>query len=126
MAQKHKNLTSRKNTSITPIKRCYSYASTLNKNYEVKLAVDFYAIIPHLFGGHSKCGEWCHRTCTKSSSSAITPAQLKESEGSILRKEICKVLEVHARCIKRLAPSCTTKSNESFNNFVASKYSKKT
>ena len=125
LAKKHTILSSRKNKIINYIRKGYSYAIVQNKGNAELLASNMRAIVPHMFGDHENCGEWCKGRqdetykCAAFRGCRVSPESLMD-----LKNDLVNVLETHARTSERLAPNGSTKTNESFNNVVSSKCSK--
>lgn len=82
-------------------------------------AAKFEQIVPHLFGVHEKCGEWCsynsdqatyrHRTLTT------------DLSGEESGRDLEAVFKVFSQNAEKIAPGGSTKDVESVNNMISSK-----
>jgi DNA polymerase III epsilon subunit-like protein len=104
---------------IKYIMRCFSYALNQNKgNVDgVKLAI--LNVVPHIFGDHVNCGDWCrHRQSNSNNRPGILPNGISLS--GELRTALEPLFNELAHNASKIAPCATTRENESFNNMVAS------
>jgi len=84
----------------------------------VSAAID--SIVPHAFGEHSKCGEWCQFLKDEKAKHKLLPHGL-DLKGDTLRTELSSIFQIFSQNAGKLAPCGSSLANESFNNSVASK-----
>ena len=76
------------------------------------------SIVPHAFGQHGQCGNWCG--FVKRGDSYRHSALPNDFEGLQLRESLSKVFATLADKSVQIAPSGSTRENESMNNVVSS------
>ena len=106
---------------ITHIKRCFAYALTQNKNDEESLASAVRNIVPHLYGEHGQCENWCGYTKNPETCKHRGLPDGKDLTSLPLKEKLTNIFEVYAASSKKLAPLGSSQRNESYNNIVASK-----
>lgn len=84
----------------------------------VSAAID--SIVPHAFGEHSKCGEWCQFLKDEKAKHKSLPHGL-DLKGDTLQTELSSIFKIFSQNAGKLAPCGSSLANESFNNSVASK-----
>ncbi|CAC5421913.1 unnamed protein product [Mytilus coruscus] len=121
------NLKSKHKTLSTDIieyyKMCFSYAIQQNKNNETKLKETLTAIVPHSFGIHDKCGNWCNKSIENNFHKYLLHG--KPLTDDALRQDVQIKFDTVANNAERLAPAGSTKDVESTNNIYASKAPKR-
>jgi len=106
---------------IKYVVRCFSYALNQNKGNVEGVKFALLNIVPHMFGEHVNCGEWCrHRQSNRNYRHGSLPHGISLS-GDELRKALETLFNELARNANKMAPCASTRENESFNNVVASK-----
>ena len=133
---------------IQKIARCYTYAVHQNKGNTEHVRIALLNIVPHLFGEHDKCSNWCkcHQSADSSkhdtefkpphdkashgvtdshnssrTATAAAPRHVLTLTGSKLRQDLESIFTRLANDAAKIAPCGTTRQNESFNNIMASK-----
>ncbi|XP_052075942.1 uncharacterized protein LOC127714036 [Mytilus californianus] len=121
------NLKSKHKTLSTDIieyyKMCFSYAIQQNKNNATKLKETLTAIVPHSFGIHDKCGNWCNKSIENNFHKYLPHG--KPLTDDALRQDVQIIFDTVANNAERLAPAGSTKDVESTNNIYASKAPKR-
>ena len=80
-------------------------------------------IVPHAFGEHSMCGDWCR---FKNDPESYTHNTLiKDLSGDELRKDLEAVFHLFSQNSEKIAPGGPKREVESFKNMVASKAPKR-
>ncbi|CAC5406555.1 unnamed protein product [Mytilus coruscus] len=105
------------------ITKCFSYAIQQNKNNETKLKETLTAIVPHSFGIHDKCGNWCNKSIENNFHKYLPHG--KPLTDDALRQDVQIIFDTVANNAERLAPAGSTKDIESTNNIYASKAPKR-
>ena len=81
----------------------------------VSAAID--SIVPHAFGEHSKCGQWCQFRKDEKAKHKSLPHGL-DLKGDTLQTELSSIFKIFSQNAGKLAPCGSTLANESFNNSV--------
>ena len=105
--------------SISYLQRCLMYAVKQNKGKETAVAEAIKAIPNHVFGEHSKCGDWC-----RYNENPVTYKHRNidsDFKNRTLKEKLIEIYSVFSENSHKLAPCGSTRLNESFNNTVASK-----
>ena len=112
---------------IEHIKTCFSYAVYQNKNNPIGIMKGIGAIVPHSFGDHSNCGDWCKYSTDPDSYQHSTLPGGRDLQGDGLKQFLNDVLQPFAReeVAKKLAPLGSTQRNECINSVIGSKNPKK-
>ena len=112
---------------IDHIKTCFSYAIYQNKNNVAGIVESIGAIVPHSFGEHSNCGEWCKYSKDPKGYRHSTLPVGRDLRGDGLKRYLNDVLQPFTReeVAKKLAPLGSTQRNECINSIVGSKNPKK-
>ena len=105
---------------ISYLRKCFSYSISQNIGDSKKTAEAITNIIPHAFGEHNGCGNWCKFKLDPKRKHSSLPYG-KCLAGLELREALKKVFSKHADNAARLCFKSSTNPNESFNNMVASK-----
>lgn len=118
LQRKHRSLSS---NVIKYLTKCFTYALRQNKGDagKVKAAID--NIVPHAFGTHDQCGNWCGFAQNPEAYHHKGLPGGKNLSGEGLREDLQGVFSEFSRNAEKLAPCATTLQCESFNNMVASK-----
>lgn len=106
---------------IKYFKKNYAYVLAQNKGKVDELRSGIISILPHVFGDHSSCGEWCGYMKNSDSYKHKSLPKGQDLQGDELRADLEKIFELHACNAEKLAPAGSTMANESWNNTVASK-----
>ncbi|VDI69646.1 myosin V [Mytilus galloprovincialis] len=120
LQKKHKTLTT---TVIKYFQKCFSYAISQNKNQENALKETLISIVPHAFGHHEKCGNWCKADNDNFSFKSLPGG--KALSGDDLYNDLYIVFETMSNNSHKLAPGGSTKDVESLNGIFASKAPKR-
>ncbi|CAC5421926.1 unnamed protein product [Mytilus coruscus] len=104
-------------------KMCFSYAIQQNKNNETKLKETLTAIVPHSFGNHDKCGNWCNKSIENNFNKYLPHGRPLTDDA--LRQDVQIIFDTVANNAERLAPAGSTKDVESTNDIYASKAPKR-
>ena len=121
LQKKHKSLTS---NTISYLKKCFNYALAQTKGDPEKCKEAIGQIVPHAFGNHERCGEWCGAKANPTTYEHKT--MKKDLFGESLHQDLKSVFEVFSSNAEKIAPGGSTREVESFNNVVASKAQKRT
>ena len=105
--------------NISYLVRCFSYGVRQNKGDPVKLKDAILNIVPHAFGDHHSCGQWCGHVKNPDSYKHKTLSADFTNES--LREELTKTFKVFAENAEKIARCASTKDNENFNHMIASK-----
>lgn len=104
--------------------KCCSFALTQNRNDPQKVKESLLNIVPHAYGEHEGCGEWCrHRNREEQIPHLRLPNQEPLSDPDE-RVALTQIFSRFANNADKLAPCASSQGNESFNNVVASKHPK--
>ena len=120
LQKKHKIL----NTQVIRyLKKCFSYAVAQNKGEveECKNAIS--SIVPHAFGDHLTCGNWCG--FNNNPETYRHSGLAKDLEGDILKEDLTAVFGSFAGNAAKIAPGGSTREVESFNNMIGAKAPKR-
>ena len=99
--------------------RCFGYGIRQNKNNVDKITQAINNIVPHVYGQHEGCGDWC--------GFVRNPEKYKHKtlEGDFnhpeLRCSLVDIFTLFANNSHKLAACASTHMNENFNHIVASK-----
>ena len=107
-------------TVITYLQKCFSYAIKQNENDSEKTRDALLAIVPHVFGQHDCCGDWCKFDSDPNRGYRHLPHK-KCLSGAELRTDLERIFLKHAENALQLCSTSTSNPNESFNTMVASK-----
>lgn len=121
LGAKHKILTNNKNKVINYIRTCYGYVLAQHKGDVEGVQSGLRQIVPHMFGEHTACGQWCRHEREQADYRHRSLPRGHDLSDPGLREDLTNLLEIHARNANRLAPCGSTKANESFNNTMRSK-----
>ena len=102
---------------------CSSIALSQNKGNVLGLQHTIRSIVPHAFGNHELCGDWCgYKKDPKSFSHKTLPGG-KDLVGSGLQTFLTETLERYAcdDITQKIAPLGSTQRNECLNGIIASK-----
>ena len=105
---------------ITYLQKCFSYAIMQNENNHEKTRDALLSIVPHVFGQHDRCGDWCRFLSDPKRGYKNLPYK-KCLSGSQLRQALDKIFAKQAQNASQLCSNSTSNPNESFNTMVASK-----
>lgn len=110
---------------IKHIQKCFNYALAQNKGHVANFSSALQQIVPHLFGDHSVCGDWCGYRKNPESYKHHGLPYGRPLSGDSLRADLDTVFSVYIQNASKIAPGGSTKDVESFNNMVASKAPKR-
>ena len=102
------------------MQKCFAYALNQNKGNPDGVRNAILNIVPHVYGEHGQCGDWCKFQKDPSAKYKSLPRGLA-LEGDSLRQALNNVFGIYAQNAEKLAPCGSTLANESFNNSIASK-----
>ena len=117
LQKQEKELTSQ---VIKYLQKCFSYALSQNKGDPQGVCDAILSIVPHAYGEHDQCGDWCRFRKDPAARHKSLPHG-SDLQGDSLRAELNRVFTIFAQNAEKLAPCGSTLANESFNNTVASK-----
>ena len=103
--------------------KCFSYAIAQNAGNENGLKQSILLIVPHAFGDHDNCKEWCgYKRDTKSYKHKDLPYG-KDLMGENLKKALDEVFAIYTsdNVIKTIAQNASSQCNESLNGTIGSK-----
>lgn len=109
---------------IEYLSKCFACAVKINKGNALAVESALLNIVPHAFGEHANCGNWCraHDTNEKYVYKGLPNGQpLSDAE---LRVALTNLLSRFAKNSQKLAPCGSTQCNEAFNNIVTTKHPK--
>lgn len=102
-----------------------SFGIAIKKNKDDPKGVEsaLLAIVPHAYGDHSKCGNWCrfHTEGVNYKHRRLPKGDLKNQR---FRKPLEDLFIRFSKKSKRLAPCGSTQKNESFNHSVTARHPK--
>ena len=103
--------------------KCFSYAIAQNAGNVDGLKQSIQLIVPHAFGVHENCKEWC---AYKKDSATYKHKDLpygKDLTGENLRKALEEVFEIYTNenVLKKIAQNASSQRNESLNSTIGSK-----
>lgn len=99
----------------------FTCAIKQNKNDHLKIKNALLAVVPHAYGDHQSCGDWC---AGRSSPDTYIHSHLpngKSLTDQDLRVSLQQLFTKYANGSEKIAKCASTQSNESMNNLVASK-----
>lgn len=104
--------------TVQYFQKCFSYACSQNTD-EAKLKQNLRAIVPHAFGEHAGCGEWCN---FKQSPDTYKHKTLpRDLEGDQLKKDLTEIFERQIIQANKLVNMDSSNKNESINHMIATK-----
>lgn len=113
-------------TVIAYIQRCFSYCINQNAGKPVSLQEGLSTIVPHAFGEHETCKEWCRfKTNPDNYIHSDLPGG-KDLQGEDLRACITDALQpfLTVEAAKKMAPVGSSQRNECLNSVIGSKVPK--
>ena len=116
----HKILTA---NVIKNFEKAFAYAVRQNKDHAEGLKEALGAIVPHNFGDHGQCGDWCKAKDNPDYRHNSLPNG-KPLTGEATRAALTKIFDTFAGNAEKLAPMGSSQRNEAFNNTVLSKLPK--
>ena len=109
-------------TTISHLKKCFTYALSKNKNDALGLRRNLTAIPNHLFGDHQLCDiSWCRFL---QNPDTYVPRNLpygKYLQNKDLLEHLVKIFTQYAYNAEKLSTLESTQSNENFNQLVSTK-----
>ncbi|XP_053382773.1 uncharacterized protein LOC128549640 [Mercenaria mercenaria] len=121
LQKKHKILSS---MVIKHIQKCFNYALAQNKENVSNFTTALKQLVPHLFGDHDLCGDWCGHRKNPDTYKGLPYG--KPLCGETLRSDLDEVINIFIQNAEKIAPGGSTKDVESFNNMISSKAQKRT
>lgn len=103
---------------------CFSIAIKQNEGNADGVRAALLSIVPHAFGEHAQCGDWCKFAERGSDYVHEYLPHGKPLTDENLRIKLSEIFSKVAKEAEKLAPCGSTQGNESFNNVVASKHPK--
>ena len=113
---------------IEHINTCFSYVVyQKKKNNAIGIMKGIGAIVPHSFGDHSNCGDWCKYSKDPDGYQHSTLPGGRDLQGDGLKRFLNDVLQPFARedIAKKLAPLGSTQRIECINSVIGSNNPKK-
>ena len=101
--------------------KCFTYAVKQNegKHGDVKKAL--LNVVPHFYGEHESCGEWCGYIRNPERCKHATLPYGRDLTDLKLKDDLKKIFENFADGSEELAPSGSTQANEAITSIVRSK-----
>ncbi|XP_024870032.1 uncharacterized protein LOC112453480, partial [Temnothorax curvispinosus] len=93
---------------------------TVNESQDVLLDA-LTAVVPHSFGQHDFCGDWCRSQDAGEKYQHNNLPNGKPLSDSALRLSLTQIFNRYIDCAEKLAECGSSQENESMNNIVASK-----
>ncbi|XP_070542849.1 uncharacterized protein [Ptychodera flava] len=118
LQKSHKLLT---NKVIRYLQKCFNYAVSQNEGSSDGLAKALRSIIPHAFGEHDNCGEWCSFAKDPVNYTHKSLPHGKNLTGNDLRTALDSLFNSLVDQSVKLANLGSSQANESINNGIASK-----
>ncbi|KAH3842797.1 hypothetical protein DPMN_116301 [Dreissena polymorpha] len=103
----------------------FNYALAQNKGHEEDFKAALKQTVPHLFGDHQSCGQWCGYHQGQQSYKHKGLPYGRPLTGDSLREDMDAIFRVFIANSDKIAPGGSTKDVESFNNMVATKAPKR-
>jgi len=122
LQKKHKQLST---MVIKHVQKCFNYALAQNKGNVTEFTCALKQIVPHLFGDHDLCGNWCGYKNNPGTYKHKGLPYGRSLCGESLRSDLDKILNVFIQNAARIAPGASTKDVESFNCMLACKAPKR-
>ncbi|XP_018394014.1 PREDICTED: uncharacterized protein LOC108772866 [Cyphomyrmex costatus] len=124
----HKSMTSALYTlKLSPkhieyFSHCFSHAVKQNKGDAAKIEKALRSVVPHAFGDHTLCGDWCAGKSNPNVSYVHKNLPNgKPIQNTDLRVSLTKIFSRYADNAKKIANCGSTQGNESVNHMIASK-----
>lgn len=92
-----------------------------NKGDAEKVRIALENILPHAFGDHGKCGEWCEGRILGEQYVHKNLPKGKPLTDADLRLSLTKLLSKYIKNAKQISQCGSTQANESLNNLIATK-----
>ena len=110
-------------TVIGYIQKCFTYCIKQNKGKPFALLESLSVIVPHAFGDHSKCKEWCNYSRDPENYRHTDLPGGKDLKGDDLKACIEDALQpfLTERAAEKMAPVGSSQRNECVNSIVGSK-----
>ncbi|XP_043268428.1 uncharacterized protein [Venturia canescens] len=103
---------------------CFSCAVKQNEKNPRGVEAALKNVVPHAFGNHSNCGEWCdYKLMGEDYVHKYLPRGQPLSDTN-LKESVSKLFDRFAANADKLAPCASSQANESFNSLVANKHPK--
>ena len=108
-----------KSENISYLQRCFTYGIRQNKENAEEVKKAILGIVPHVYGEHNICGDWCNykRNPEKYAHSTLNG----DFTNMNLHSDLSKIFKTFADNSEKIAPCASTKENENFNHIVFSK-----
>ena len=104
---------------IQHICKCFAYAVTQNVGNVTGIKDALATIIPHCYGEHDKCGDWCG--FTKDASSYKRKGFKGDLQDNDTRQALDSTMKTFIDNAEKFAGALNSQSNEAFNQTIASK-----
>lgn len=106
---------------IKSLQKWFSYAIKQNRNNPESFKQAVKQIVPHAFGDHESCGNWCAYSKDPDSYKHKTFPHGKDLTGEALRNNLNSIFQVFCDKAEQIAPAASSNDVESFNNVIVSK-----
>ena len=108
---------------IGHLEKCFTYAVNQNEGKPADVKKALLNVIPHFYGGHESCGEWCGYLRNPEHYKHATLPYGRDLTDFKLKKDLNKIFENFADRSEELAcaPSGSIQANEAINSIVGSK-----
>ena len=109
---------------IRYVLKCYAYAVNQNKEDADGIRRNLQAIIPHLYGDHSKCGQWCRYLEDPENYRHRSLPGGKDLKDPDTKNALERIMQMQIQNADNLAPVLNSQTNEAFNATVSTKAQK--
>ncbi|XP_065196400.1 uncharacterized protein LOC135827891 [Sycon ciliatum] len=106
------------------VQKLFMYAITQNRGNSTGLKAALNTTVPHMYGDHAACGEWCKYGDDPDSYRHKSLPFGKDLTSEITQAALTKIFSVYADNAEKLVHHGSSQANESLNNTVASKQPK--
>lgn len=103
---------------------CFSIAVKTNKNNSNKIRESLQQILPHSYGNHENCTDWCEFTKQGSNYKHKYLPNQKPLKDDEFKKPLTDLFDRFAMNADKLAPCGSSQANESFDFLVSKKHPK--
>ncbi|XP_053381990.1 uncharacterized protein LOC128549382 [Mercenaria mercenaria] len=108
---------------ISYFRKCFSYATVQNVGNPVGVRDNILAIVPHVYGDHSKCGDWCKEAEVLNYKHSYKYMGGNDLNNQSLRVVLDRYLERYTTddMTHKLSNLGSTNGNENMNSMIARK-----
>ncbi|KAJ8670723.1 hypothetical protein QAD02_001982 [Eretmocerus hayati] len=102
--------------------KMFALAIRPNKGEEIKVKIALQSIVPHAFGDHELCGDYC-----KTDENGVHVYKHSKNGQCLidvgLKEKLMKIIQPYINNSKQISPCASSRANESSNNTVCSEHS---